>query len=207
MQISSFSLPLNPLWSFSKVWKEIYSSCKIYIIHINCFWWRWVGWTAIPAVNTLITPAQQQPCLRWTDPDYLFPLLRESVKGCISGCSQWGLSGRWILGRNRLAWSRVEERAGTWAGRIGSSPNCLGYQSWEEGCRRGMRLADGAARVAPGMLGFAQGCGGRVLRGVKMKDPAPFPTPSWVRRRGFVEKWMDKAEDDWVRKSLKSIHF
>lgn len=112
MQISSFSLPLNPLWSYSKVRNERYSSCKIYIIHINCFWWRWVGWTAIPAVNTLITSPQQQLCFRWACPDYLSPLLMQAANSCMLGCSRWGLSGRQVSGRNQETLSSVEERAG-----------------------------------------------------------------------------------------------
>lgn len=31
-----------------------------------------------------------------------------------------------------------------------------------------MRLGDGAARIAPGMLGFAQGCGGRAVKGIRL---------------------------------------
>jgi len=76
-----------------------------------------------------------------------------------------GLAGRQISGRNRSALSKVEEQAGVWADLIGSSPNCLGYPNWEDGCRRDMRLSNGAAWMAPGMLGFAQGCRERAVRG------------------------------------------
>ena len=81
--------------------------------------------------------------------------------------------------------SRVEERAGVWADLIGSSPNHLGYPSWEEGCRRGMKLSDGAACIAPGMLGFAQGCGSRAVRGVRLNHDEKYQNaPSHPSGRG-----------------------
>lgn len=57
-----------------------------------------------------------------------------------------------------------------WADPIGSRPKYFGYPSWEEGCRRGMRLSDGATWIPLGMLGFVYGCTGRAVRWVILKQ-------------------------------------
>lgn len=77
---------------------------------------------------------------------------------------------------------RLRIRKGVRAGPIGSSPNRLGYPSWEEGCRSGMSLSDGAAQIAPGLLGFAQGCGGRAVKGIRLNHDEKWRNAG--RRRG-----------------------
>lgn len=86
------------------MWNERYFSCKIYVIHINCFWWEWAEWTNSEVVNSLIMSPQQQSNLRtapvWTDIG--------SGEGNPKSSREWANKARLIsAGRKATTWMTI----------------------------------------------------------------------------------------------------